>query len=47
MDINCIFDCIYQSEGKCTLTDLSALKNISLDENLKACPYMEKPKNKN
>lgn len=43
MDINCTFNCIYQNDGKCTLTDISNLSNVSFneDEDME-CPYMEK-----
>ncbi len=47
MDINCIYDCNYQINGKCTLTDLSNIKNISFDDNSQYCPYMKKKEKKN
>lgn len=43
MDINCTLNCIYQNDGKCTLTDLSSLSNVNFnDEDDMECPYMEK-----
>lgn len=47
MDINCIYDCNYQTNGKCTLTDLSSIQNVSLDDNSQYCPYMKKKEKEN
>jgi hypothetical protein len=46
MDINCTLNCIHQNDGKCTLTDLSTLSNVSFDDDDDApCPYMQKKSN--
>lgn len=44
MDINCTLNCIHQNDGKCTLTDLASLSNVSFDDadDDAQCPYMRK-----
>ncbi|MGB9679119.1 MAG: hypothetical protein ACPL3A_03830 [Thermoanaerobacteraceae bacterium] len=54
-NINCISDCIYQKDGKCTLSNISDIKNIqknfSIDylflseNNSTDCVYYIKNKN--
>jgi len=54
-NINCISDCIYQKDGKCTLSNISDIKNIQknfsidslfLSENKSTdCVYYIKNKN--
>lgn len=47
MNINCINDCVYQFDGKCTLTKPTK-KQLNINFNNNTCPYMlKKTKNLN
>jgi len=50
MDINCVYDCDYQKEGKCTLTELpdafdSPGGGAKRDEDVDCLYYKRKPGN--
>jgi len=46
MDINCVFNCEYQKEGKCSLTELPETIEASVSDRQKAdkvdCLYFKK-----
>ncbi len=43
MDINCINKCVYQQEGKCTLSRLSHENSFTNAASSSDCPYCTIP----
>ena len=43
MDINCTNNCVYQSEGKCTMEQLPAMTSQIQYSTNTDCPYCTKP----
>lgn len=41
ININCISNCKYQSNGKCTLRNLPKLNYLNISKQQNNCPYMD------